>query len=173
MDLPSAGTYGEVMAEQSNPITLSHPPEALLRVVNPALKLLLHTPLAGPARQQLMVLDFTGRKSGRHFSLPLTAHLIDGILYALTGATWKYNFRDGATAKVLHGGKSRTMRGELIENQLLVTDLYYRCVEHYGVTHAERVMGIAFRDHRMPTRNQFAEAVYELGLMAIRFTPAT
>lgn len=170
MDLPSAGTYGEVMAE--NPITLSHPPKALLRIVNPALKLLLRTPFAGPARQQLMVLDFTGRKSGRHFSMPLTAHLIDGILYALTGATWKYNFRGGATAKVVHGGKTRTMRGELIENRTLVTDLYYRCVESYGVTHAERVMGLGFRDHRMPTRAQFADAVDELGLTAIRFAPA-
>ena len=54
----------------------------------------------------------------------MTAHLIDGVLYALTGATWKYNFRGGATAKVLHDGRTRTMRGELIENQLLVTDLY-------------------------------------------------
>lgn len=155
-----------------NPITVSHPPKALLRIVNPALKLLLHTPFAGPARQQLMVLDFTGRKSGRRFSIPLTAHLIDGILYALTGATWKYNFRDGTTAQVLHGGKTTTMRGELIENRLLVTDLYYRCVEFYGVAHAERVMGMAFRDHRMPTRDQFAQAVAELHLMAIRFTPA-
>jgi hypothetical protein len=160
MASPSAGTYGEVMPEQSNPITTSHPPKAFLR-----------TPLAGAARSQFMVIDFAGRKSGRKYSLVLTAHTIDGILYALTGASWKYNFRDGATAKVLHNGKTKTMRGELIENQILVTDLYYRCVEFYGVKRAEQVMGVGFRDHRMPTRNEFAEAVYELRLMAIRFTP--
>lgn len=156
-----------------NPITESHPPKALLRLVNPVVTVLLRTPLAGPARNQLMVVDFAGRKSGRRFSLVLTAHLVDGILYALTGATWKYNFRDGATAKVLHAGKTQTMRGELIENRTLVTDLYYRCVERYGVKRAEQVMGVGFRDHRMPTRDQFAEAVDELGLTAIRFVPAT
>jgi hypothetical protein len=161
------------MTEQSNAITVSHPPDALLRVVNPLMKLLLRTPFAGPARNQLMVVDFTGRKSGRHYSIPLSAHLIDDILYAMTGATWKNNFRDGAAAQVLHDGKTTTMRGELITDKALITDLFSRCAESYGVKRAERAMGLGFRDHQMPTRDQFAEAVDELHLNAIRFTPAT
>jgi hypothetical protein len=161
------------MTEQSAAITVSHPPDALLRVVNPTLKLLLRTPLAGPARHQLMVVNFTGRKSGRHYSIPLSAHLIDNILYAMTGKQWKYNFRDGGTAQVLRDGKTTTMRGELIEDKALVTDLYFRCVESYGVKRAERVMGLGFRNHQMPTRDDFAKAVDELQLRAIRFTPAS
>ena len=160
------------MTEQSNPITISHPPAVFLSVVNPILKLLLHTPFAGAARNQLMVVDFTGRKSGRHYSIVVTAHVIDGVLYAMTGATWKSNFRDGATAHVLHAGKTTTMRGELITDKAHVADLYARCAESYGVKRAERLMGIGFRDHQMPTRDQFAEAVDELNLRAIRFTPA-
>ena len=161
------------MTEQSPAITVSHPPAALLRVVNPTLSLLLRTPLAGPARHQLMVVNFTGHKSGRHYSIPLSAHLIDNVLYAMTGAQWKYNFRGGATAQVLHDGKTTTMRGELIEDKAHVTDLYWRCVESYGVKRAERSMGLGFRDHQMPTRDDFAKAVDELHLTAIRFTPAT
>lgn len=161
------------MTDKSNPITQSHPPKAFLRLVNPILTLLLRTPVAGAARHQFMVVDFTGRKSGRPYSLVLTAHLIDGILYALTGASWKVNFRDGAPAKVLHDGKTTTMRGELITDTAHVADLYARCAETYGVKRAERVMGIGFRDHQMPTRDQFGEAVKDLGLRAIRFTPAT
>jgi hypothetical protein len=91
----------------------------------------------------------------------------------MTGATWKYNFRDGATATVVHDGKTTTMRGELLEDKSLVTNLYARCVEGYGVKRAERVMGLGFRDHRMPTHNEFAEAIDQLHLNAIRFTPAT
>ena len=56
------------MAEQSYAIDAGHPPSALLRLVNPMLGFLLRTPLAGPARKQLMVLSFTGRKSGRPYS---------------------------------------------------------------------------------------------------------
>ncbi|HYY01648.1 MAG TPA: hypothetical protein VE908_19225 [Mycobacterium sp.] len=155
------------------PITQSHPPQAFLRRVNPILAFLLRTPFAGPARHQFMVVDFKGRKSGRPYSVVVTAHLIDGILYALTGANWKVNFRDGAPAQVLHDGVQRAMRGELITDTAHVADLYARCAESYGVKRAERVMGIGFRDHQMPTRDQFAEAVKELGLRAIRFTPAT
>jgi hypothetical protein len=161
------------MTDQSNPISIAHPPEALLRVVNPMMKLLLRTPFAGPARNQLMVVSFKGRKSGRAYSIPLSAHLIDGNLYALAAATWKNNFRDGAPAQVLHNGKTTTMRGELITDKTLVADLYARCAESYGVKRAERAMGLGFRDHQMPTRDQFAKAVEELGLRAIRFTPAT
>jgi hypothetical protein len=161
------------MTEQSNPITISHPPAAFLRVVNPIMKLLLRTPFAGAARNQLMVVNFTGRKSGRAYSIPLSAHLIDGNLYAMAAATWKNNFRDGAPAQVLHNGKTTTMHGELITDKALVADLYARCVESYGVKRAERAMGLGFRDHQMPTRDQFGEAVEQLNLRAIRFTPAT
>lgn len=161
------------MAEQSNAITVSHPPEALLRVVNPIMKTLLRTPFAGGARNQMMVVSFTGRKSGRQYSIPVSAHVIDNVLYAMTPATWKHNFRDGAAAKVLHKGKTESMRGELIKDKALIADLYSRCAESYGVKYAERSMGLGFRDHHMPTRDEFAEAVDQLHLAAIRFTPAT
>ncbi len=172
MALPSVGSYPEAMTDQSNPITISHPPLALLRVVNPIMKLMLHTPFAGPARKQLMVVGFTGRKSGKHYSIPLSAHVIDGVLYALTAAPWKANFRDGAAAQIVHDGKTTTMHGELITDKAHTADLYARCAESYGVKRAERAMGLGFRDHQMPTHDQFTEAVNELKLGAIRFTPS-
>jgi len=64
------------------------------------------------------------------------------------------------------------MRGELITDRAHVADLYARVVESYGVKRAERVLGIGFRDHRMPTHDQFVEGIAELKLNAIRFTPA-
>ncbi|HEY1442845.1 MAG TPA: hypothetical protein VGF65_18970, partial [Mycobacterium sp.] len=90
------------MAEQSYAIDVGHPPSVVLRLVNPVLRSLLRTPLAGPARKQLMVLSFTGRKTGRPYSIPLSAHVIDNHLYALTGASWKHNFRGGAAAEVVY-----------------------------------------------------------------------
>jgi hypothetical protein len=147
----------------------------VLRVVNPILRLLLHTPVMGGARDQIMVLSFTGRKSGRRYSIPVSAHRIDGQLYALTGAPWKRNFRDGAAADVLLGGKSTTMRGELIEDPSVVSDLYRRCAESYGAKNAQRLMGVKFRDDRddtVPTLEEFAQAVQRNGLAAVRLTAA-
>ncbi|WP_375488702.1 hypothetical protein [uncultured Mycobacterium sp.] len=161
------------MTEQSPAITISHPPQPVLRVVNPILRSLLRTPLMGPARKQLMVLSFTGRKTGRQYAIPVSAHRIDNLLYALTGAPWKLNFRDGADAQVLLDGKTTAMRGELIQDRGVVADLYRRCSESYGVKGAQRMIGIKFREPRIPSLDEFAEAVDRLKLAAVRLTPAT
>ena len=159
------------MAEQSYAIDVGHPPSAMLRLVNPILGFLLRTPLAGPARKQLMVLSFTGRKTGRPYTIPVSAHLIDNELYALTGASWRQNFRDGADAQVVYDGKATAMRGELIRDRAVVSDLFLRCAESYGVQRAQRMIGLKFRDQRIPTREEFAEAVDRLHLGAVRLTP--
>jgi hypothetical protein len=160
------------MTQQPQAITISHPPAALLRVINPILRSLLRTPIMGPARHQMMVLSFTGRKSGRHYSIPVSAHRIDNGLYALTAAPWKRNFKGGAPADVLLDGKSTTMRGELIEDRSVVPDLYLRCAQSYGAKTAQRTMGLKFRDDRIPTREEFAEAAERDGFAAVRLSAA-
>ncbi|MBV8785591.1 MAG: hypothetical protein JOZ00_02765 [Mycobacterium sp.] len=160
------------MAEQSHAIDVGAPPSALMRIVNPLLRFLLRTPLAGAARKQLMVLSFTGRKTGRVFSIPLSAHVIDGQLYALTGASWKQNFRGGAESQVVYDGKTTVMRGELLRDRETVSDLYLRCAESYGVQRAQRMIGLKYREQRIPTRDEFAEAVDRLHLGAVRLSPA-
>jgi hypothetical protein len=94
------------MTEPSHAITVSHPPAAVLRGANPILRFLLRTPVMGAARKELMVVSFNGRKTGRQYTIPLSAHRIDNDLFALTGAPWQRNFRDGAAAEVFHGGKT-------------------------------------------------------------------
>jgi hypothetical protein len=160
------------MTEQPYAVDVGHPPSALIRVVNPILGSLLTTPLAGPLRKQLMVLSFTGRKTGRQFSIPLSAHVIDHDLYALTGAVWKQNFRDGAAAQVVYDGKTTAMRGELIRDRAVVSDLLLRCSQSYGVKRAQRMIGLKFRDQRIPTLEEFAEAVDRLHLAAVKLTAA-
>jgi hypothetical protein len=119
-----------------------------------------------------MVLSFTGRKTGRPYSIPLSAHLIDHDLYALTGGPWKQNFRGGAPAQVVYDGKNTAMHGELIRDRAVVSDLFRRCAESYGVRRAQRMMGLKFREQRIPTRDEFEEAVDRLHLAAVRLTPA-
>jgi hypothetical protein len=160
------------MTDQSPAVTLSHPPAGLLRAVNPMLGFLLKTPLAGPLRNQMMVVNVKGRKSGRQYSIPLSAHQIDNSLYALTTAPWKNNFRDGAPADVLHGGKTTAMRGELITDPAVVADLSHRCAESYGAKRAQAMMGLKFRDDRVPTLEEFADAAAREKMVAVKLTPA-
>ena len=164
--------YGGSVAEQTAAITTAPPPDAIMRAVNPLMRYLLRTPFAGGLRKQFMVLSFKGRKTGREFVVPVSAHHIDGDLYALIGSVWKVNFRGGASAQVLYDGSERTMRGELIEDRALTADLFHRCAVAYGFKRAQRMMGLRFRDDRMPTLAEFTEAVEVNKLAAIRFTAA-
>lgn len=164
--------YGRAMTEQLPAVTVPVPPKGMLSVVNPMLRLLLRTPFAGSAHQRFMVVTVRGRKSGRQYVIPLSAHRIDNDLYAMTNAAWKNNFRDGATAEVLHDGHTTTMRGELIQDRAVVADLFRRCAESYGVKSAQRMMGLKFREQRIPTLEEFSEAIDREHLVAIRLTPA-
>lgn len=160
------------MAEQSPAVFAARPPEPILRAVNPLLRFLLCTPITGSAFKDFMALRFKGRKTGRQFVVPLSAHRIDDDLYAISGGSWRLNFRGGATAEVVHAGKTTTMRGELIEDTAAVADLIWRCAESYGVKGAQR-MGLKYRDPRIPTLEEFTKAVDANRLFAIRLTPAT
>ncbi len=119
-----------------------------------------------------MVVDVTGRKTGRRYSIPLSAHQIDGTIYAMTSAPWKLNFRGGAPAQVLHNRESIAMRGELIEDSSTVGDLAHRCAESYGARRAQRMMGLRFRDKTIPAVADFADVAQREHYFAIRFTPA-
>lgn len=154
-------------------IEIAHPPQALLRVVNPALHLALRAPVLGPALKEFMVVSFNGRKTGKRFSVPVSAHHIDGDLYVLLNAGWKHNFRDGAPADVLYAAKTTRMRGQLIAEPAAVADLAHRAAESEGAKKAQRAMGLKFRDGTVPSVAEFTEASKRLGLAAIRLTPGT
>lgn len=159
------------MTDQEPAVAAGHPPEKLLRIVNPLLRKLLGTPLAGSLRKQLMVLNFKGRKSGREFSIPVSAHHIDGALYAIANAGWKHNFSGGADAEVLHNGKTTKMHGEVISDPAAVADLAHRAAQSYGVKKAQTMMGLKFRDDRIPTVDEFAEGFARDKIVAVKFTP--
>lgn len=152
-------------------IDAAHPPQALLKVVNPALRLALRTPL-GSALKQFMVVSFTGRKTGRRFSVPVSAHHLDGDLYVILEAKWKYNFRDGADAEVLHNGRTTRMHGRLITDPATVADIVHRVASSYGAKKAQQTMGLKFRGDAVPSRDEFQTAATQIGIAAIRLSPA-
>lgn len=163
--------YREDMSEQSSAVEISHPPEAVLRVFNPLLGLMLRSPL-GAGLKDFMVVSFNGRKTGRPFSIPVSAHHVDGDLYVLLSAAWKYNFRDGLPAVVRYAGKTTSMKGELITEPAAVAELAHRVATSYGAKKAQRSMGMKFRGNAIPSVEEFTEAAGRLGEAAIRLTAA-
>lgn len=153
-------------------IEMSHPPQALLSAVHPALRFALRVPGLGSSLKDFMVVEFTGRKSGRHFSVPVSAHYLDGDLYVILAGGWKHNFADGAPATVLHAGKKTPMHGLLIKEPGAVADIVHRVATGYGGKKAQRSMGLKFGTHTVPSLEEFLEATKRLKIAAIRLTPA-
>lgn len=153
-------------------IDIAEPPQALINIANPTLRVALRTPL-GAALKDFMLLRFSGRKTGRRFAVPVSAHFIDGDLYAIAEAGWKHNFRGGAPADVSYRGKTAGMRGELITDPATVADLAHRAAVSYGAKKAQLMMGMKFRDATVPSVEDFTEAASRLKVVAIRFTPGS
>jgi hypothetical protein len=97
-------------------VQAAHPPEALMRhVVNPVMRTLLRSPLArwtGP----LVLLEVTGRRTGRRLRIPVMGHWVDGVLHVSTDGRWTANFRGGAGLTVIQHGKRWAGRGLLLED---------------------------------------------------------
>jgi hypothetical protein len=97
-------------------VQAAHPPEALMRhVVNPVMRTVLRSPLArwtGP----LVLLEVTGRRSGRRLRIPVVGHWLDGILHVSTDGRWTANLQGGAALSVVQHGHRWAGRGILLED---------------------------------------------------------
>ncbi|MGW0159883.1 hypothetical protein ACWDUN_11220 [Mycobacterium sp. NPDC003323] len=157
------------MADRPAAIDVAHPPELMLKIVNPTLGLALKTPL-GRFAGDFMLVEFTGRKSGRRYSTPVSAHRLDGDLYAVLEAQWKFNFSGGAEAVVYVDGTKSTRHGELIGEPAAVAALVERIATGYGPKKAQRQMGMTFPGDRLPTIAEWEEAVARLKIAAIKLS---
>lgn len=94
-----------------------------MRVLNSVLRRLLGTPLS--SRCRFASAAFRRAQIGASVLDSVSAHVVDGTLYALANAGWKVNFRGGAPA----GGSRQeltAMYGELIEDPDVIADLCHR-----------------------------------------------
>ncbi len=93
-------------------------PEFMFALVNPIMTLLLKSPLHGIVSKSLMVISFTGRKSGKAYSTPVRYLPYEGnyLCFSSTDTQWWRNLRDGAEASLLIRGEVIECRTEVIEN---------------------------------------------------------
>src|SRR3712207_2825438 len=101
----------------------ARPPRIAVWFVNPVMRRLLRRPGSGPSRA-LMLLCFTGRKSGRAYELPVAPQRIGGRLAVLTNSPWRHNFRGGRDCVLYLRGERVEARGVLVTEVPAVVDAY-------------------------------------------------
>ena len=101
------------MAEEKGNVWISKPPPIqVLTAMNVLMRPLLSSPL-GKRMKGVMLLEFTGRRTGRTIKVPVNFHQVDGVPMAFTERPWRLNFSGGAPVTVTHRGQVRKTHGTL------------------------------------------------------------
>ena len=151
------------------PVEGAEPPEALGRVVNPVIKVLLRSPLHRAFSRHLMLLAFRGRKSGKMYEVVVGRHEVDGALLVPTGTTgrlWRLNFRGGTTTEITLGGVRRRGWGELIEEPNEVARIHQLLLDRIGLKNARR-LGLKVNVNREPTDDELKSTLAGRGVVRI------
>jgi hypothetical protein len=97
-----------------------HPPDALLRMINPLMRRLI---ARGRFGDQLLLLHYVGRRSGRRFDVPAGYRVIDGVVSVLTNSGWRHNFAGGRDIEVTTNGRRRPGHAVLVDDPQEITDV--------------------------------------------------
>ncbi len=83
-------------------------PEPLFPILNRAMRILLRSPLHGVMSDNVMVIHFIGRKTGRRRATPVRyLRESDDALFCLTGQEtgWWHNFKERSTVELRLAGR--------------------------------------------------------------------
>jgi hypothetical protein len=132
--------------------------DRMTRIGNTFVRPLLRSRV-GKRMHDLALLSFTGRKSGRRYTLPVAYHELDGHGVILTAKAWRANLRGGADVEVVHDGVSTPMRAELIEDPHEVARIYEALLHRIVLSKAKLSVGLEIAGDEIPTEEQIEEAV--------------
>lgn len=88
----------------------------IFRVLNPVMMGLLRSPLHSIASGQIMILSFTGRKSGRAYATPVSYYQENHRVTCFTHAAWWKNLGGGAEVKLVIRRQEHTGIGNAIND---------------------------------------------------------
>ena len=86
---------------------------------NPIMRSLLRSPLHPFVSNNMMLMTYKGRKSGKSYTTPMNYLAVGEVLYTISSRDriWWRNLRDGADVTLRLRGEDVSARSEAIENQ--------------------------------------------------------
>lgn len=98
----------------------------LLRLWNPFMKRLLRSPFHWPWSHWFLVIEWTGRKTGRQYRTPVSYLREDTHLLITTGDAWWRNLVGGAPVRVWLKGRQHHATAEAVLAELELLALHER-----------------------------------------------
>ena len=116
------------MAQASAPSQRRRPPRFLFRFINPLFKLILCSLLHRLFSKRLMLLSFTGRRTGKRYTIVVGYADVGEALLLGTESAWKNNLRGGAPVRVRLRGRERPGTADVISDEAGMTESYGRMI---------------------------------------------
>ncbi len=88
----------------------------IMAVINVPMRVLLGLPFSTPLGGRLMLISFTGRKTGRVYRQPVSYVQQGNVLLTPGGGKWKWNLQDGQPVQIRLRGHDVLARPELIKD---------------------------------------------------------
>ena len=77
----------------------------MFKLLNPLMRLMLNSPLHGRMSERVMILSFTGRKTGKHYATPVAYTRKGSEVIVVSFSPWGNNFKDPAPVQMRIQGK--------------------------------------------------------------------
>jgi deazaflavin-dependent oxidoreductase (nitroreductase family) len=137
-------------------------------VINPLVKALLRSPLHFLASDSLVLVTFTGRKSGREFTTPVGYEQRNGTLYVTsqTDRVWWRNLRGGAPVTVRLRGGRRRGHADVVEDDDAVAEYVHGFIERHGLDSVRR-LAIAVDSDDVPETETLAAGLTDTVVVRI------
>ena len=88
----------------------------VMAVLNIPMRLLLGLPFPTPLSGRLMLISFTGRKTGRAYRQPVSYVQQGDTLLTPGGGKWKWKLQDGRPVQIRLRGRDVAVRPELVQD---------------------------------------------------------
>ena len=157
------------MTATSASISRSTPPPAVLKIMNAVVTFMVGRGW-GAASERLMILHWTGRKTGLSYSTPVSRFELNGTIFTKTRAPYKANFRGGGPAELVLDGTRSAFIGTAIEDAHVVASRMRRVLDDLGPSKGARALGLRIEGD--PTVEELAAFAAADGLVVIDFEPA-
>ena len=132
------------------------------------MKAIINSPFHPLLGENLAVITFEGRKSGKHYSIPVNVARMDGTwtVVSMRERTWWRNLRGGRKAQLRVAGQRVQVSGEVVEDRAeVLTGLTNYFIQYPGFA---RYFDIHLGSNGQPVKEELERAADRRVLLRLR-----
>ncbi len=136
-------------------------------IVNRTMKFMLRSPLHGVVDKQILLITFTGRKSGKTYTTPVSYSQSGDQVVIFTHADWWKNLRNDAPVSLhIRGRELQGLAKPIAEDKQAVAA---GLAEHLRKVRSDaKYYGVTFDDQGNPRATEIEKAAQMIVLISIR-----